>query len=146
MTIDIITKYIHFLGIFGVFGSIFYEFKIVKSSLQREKIVQLAKVDGLYGICTIVVLFTGFALWLWVGKPADFYGSNWVFYSKIGVFSLIGIVSIYPTVFFVKNRKGNSEDMVKIPKIIKNLITIELLLMLIMPLLATTMARGIGTY
>ena len=145
MTIDIIVKYIHFLGIFGVFGSIFYEFKSVKPSLKREQIQQLAKIDGLYGICSIIVLLTGFTLWFWVGKPPEFYGSNWIFYSKIGLFSVIGIASIYPTFFFIKNRKGNEEDVVSLPKIILNLIRLELLLILLMPLLATTMARGIGT-
>lgn len=146
MTIDIIVKYIHFLGILGVFGSIFYEVKELKPVLKRDKIKQLAKIDGLYGVCTIIVLATGFSMWLLVGKPAEFYGTNWIFYSKIGVFSVIGIASIYPTVFFARNRKGDLNDTIEVPKILKTLVVLELVLILIIPLLATTMARGIGTY
>lgn len=145
MTIDIIVKYFHFLGILGVFSSIFYESIELKRVLPRRKVATLAKIDGLYGLSTLLVLGTGFTLWLWVGKPADFYGNNPIFYTKIGLFTVIGLLSIYPTVFLIRNRKGNPDEEIKIPAVIISLVRLELLLILMIPLLATTMARGIGT-
>ncbi|MGB3469020.1 MAG: DUF2214 family protein [Cyclobacteriaceae bacterium] len=144
MTIDIIIKYLHFLGILGVFSSIFYELIEIKSILPRAKVTTLAKIDGLYGLTTLIVLATGFTMWFWVGKPAEFYSDNLIFYTKIGIFTLVGLASIYPTVFFAKHKKGEPEDMVNIPAGVIILIRLEMVLILTLPLLATTMARGIG--
>jgi putative membrane protein len=57
---------------------------------------------------------------------------------------LIGIVSIYPSVFFGKRKKGDPDEVVAIPKGIVMSVRIELLLLFLMPLLATLIARGIG--
>jgi putative membrane protein len=57
---------------------------------------------------------------------------------------VIGLLSIYPTVFFIKNRKGDPEEMVTIPKSIFWMIRLELLLVFSIPILAGMMAKGIG--
>jgi putative membrane protein len=55
-------------------------------------------------------------------------------------------LSIYPTVFFIKNRKGNPVETVAVPTLIFWLLRIELLLLFIIPLLAGLMARGVGFF
>jgi putative membrane protein len=67
---------------------------------------------------------------------------NWVFHTKLTLFIAIGLLSIYPTVFFLKNRKGKAEEVITIPTIIVWLLRFELLLLAIIPLLAGLMARG----
>jgi putative membrane protein len=59
---------------------------------------------------------------------------------------LIGILSIYPTVFFVKSRKGNPEEEIQIQSAIFWMLRLELLLPFIIPLLAGLMARGVGFF
>ena len=112
---DLFVKYFHFIGIFGVFGSLCIEAFTVKPMLPRWQVSRLAKIDGLYGVSSILVLATGFSMWFLVGKPAEFYGENWIFYLKIGVFSVVGLASLFPTIYFVKNRKGDSQEEVAIP-------------------------------
>jgi putative membrane protein len=57
---------------------------------------------------------------------------------------LIGIVSIYPTIFFARNKKGEPSEALAVPRAVTWSVRLELLFLLAMPLLATLMARGIG--
>jgi putative membrane protein len=57
---------------------------------------------------------------------------------------VLGLLSIIPTLFYQKNKKGPSEEKVSIPKRIIMFIRVELLILVIMPLLATLMAYGVG--
>jgi putative membrane protein len=59
---------------------------------------------------------------------------------------VIGLLSIYPTVFFLKSRKGNPDEKVKIPSAVFMMLRMELLLLLIIPLLAGLIARGVGYF
>jgi putative membrane protein len=89
----------------------------------------------------------GLTLWLGgVGKPSVYYTKNWIFHTKITCFLLVGLLSIYPTIFFIRNRKGNASEVVQTPALIFWMLRIELLLLFIIPLLAGLMARGVGFY
>ncbi len=147
MTIEIIIKYIHFITIFAIVGSLVSEHLLLKDNMTRAEIQRLSIIDGVYGLSTIVLLGAGLALWFWVGKPAEFYSKNWIFHLKLTMFAALGLLSIYPTIFFLKNRKGeNTEELVAIPNTIKWMLRLELLLLFLMPLFATLMARGIGYF
>lgn len=139
----VVFKYLHFLAIFGLAGALIIENMAIKPTINGEDARNLAKVDAVYGICAALVFLFGLALWLWIGKPSDFYNSNPIFLIKVGLFIVIGILSIYPTVFFVKNRKSESEA-IAVPGLIPLLLKIEMLLLLVIPILAYLMARGIG--
>lgn len=147
MTLEILVKYVHFISIFAIVASISAEHLLLKPQLSRTEIHRLSILDSVYGVSALILLGAGLSLWLWLGKPAEFYSKNWIFHLKLGLFVLMGLLSIYPTIFFLKNRKGeNKEELVAIPSSIKWLIRIELLILFSMPLLATLMARGIGQF
>ncbi|WP_057939330.1 DUF2214 family protein [Algoriphagus resistens] len=147
MTIEILLRYLHFISIFAIVGSLVSEHLLLKKSMSRKEIKKIATIDGIYGIAAMTLLAAGLTLWLGgYGKPSEFYTHNFIFHIKITLFVTIGILSIYPTVFFSKNRKGNPDDVVSIPKIIFMLLRIELLLLFIIPLLAGLMAKGIGYF
>ncbi len=113
--------------------------------MTRREIGRLARIDAVYGIAALTLLGAGLTLWLSnIGKPAEFYSRNWIFHTKISLFLLVGILSIYPTVFFIKQRKGAPEESVNVPKSVFTLLRLELTLLVIIPLLAGLMARGVG--
>lgn len=145
MNTYLLIKYLHFLGIFGVVGALATELFLTKPSLSREEVSRLAKIDGAYGVSTMIVLAAGFTLWFAVGKPAAFYSGNWIFISKLVLFGCIGGLSVWPTVFFVKSRNGSS-DTVEVPKSVRVLIRLEVILLMALPLLAVLMANGIGAF
>lgn len=145
----IILKYIHFIGIFLVVGGVFSEMFLMKKRMSRDEIKKLSIVDGIYGAGAVLAVGAGLVLWLSdIGKPAIFYSDNGLVYWKLGVFGIVGIISIIPTVFFGKNKvsKKNSdgEEMVEMPSSIKRLVQLEFLLLLILPLLGLLMANGLS--
>lgn len=145
MSTEIFLRYIHFISIFVIVGVLTAEHLLLQKQMTRAKIGQLARVDALYGIASVTLLAAGLTLWLGgFGKPALYYNKNWVFHLKLGLFACMGLLSIYPTVFFLKQRKGDPAETVTIPSKLFVMLRLELLLLLIIPLLAGLMARGVG--
>ncbi|MEM7551429.1 MAG: DUF2214 family protein [Bacteroidota bacterium] len=144
MSTLILVRYLHFIGILLVFSMVVAELVLVKRTLTRAQIKKIAVFDGIYGAASIITVLAGLSLWFWVGKPPEFYTGNHVFYTKIGLFILVGLISLYPTIFFVKNRKGDLDENVDIPKNIIRAIRIELAILFVIPMLASLMAYGIG--
>lgn len=142
---ELLLRYIHFISIFTIVGCLVSEHLLLKPTLSRIEIDRISKIDGVYGIAVLILLGAGLTLWLGgFGKPTAFYSENPIFHLKLGLFVAIGILSIYPTVFFFQKRKGNPSDAVNIPNVLIWLIRMELALLLIMPILAGIMAKGIG--
>lgn len=147
MSTEIMLRYLHFISVFAIVGSLTSEHLLLKKELTRREVDRLSRIDAVYGIAAVVLVAVGLTLWLGsIGKPAIYYTRNWIFLTKLGLFSLIGILSIYPTIFFIKNRKGDPEEKVKIPAAIFWMLRIELFLLFIIPLLAGLMSRGIGFF
>jgi len=142
---EIILRYVHFISIFAIVGSLVSEHLLLKKEMTRHELGRLARIDAVYGIAALSLLAAGLTLWLAsLGKPAVFYTKNWIFHTKLTCFILVGLLSIYPTVFIIKNRKGNPDELVKTPPLIFWMLRFELSLLFIIPLLAGLMAKGIG--
>lgn len=138
-------RYLHFLSILTIAATVLSEYLLLKPVMTRKEIARLSKIDAFYGLAAIVLLGAGLTLWFGgISKPTFFYSKNWIFHLKVGLFALVGILSIYPTVFFIKQRKGDAAENIAIPSKLIWMIRLELILLLIIPLLATLMARGIG--
>jgi putative membrane protein len=147
MSLEITLRYVHFISIFAIVGSLVSEHLLLKKTLSRKDIGRIAKIDAVYGIAALTLLAAGLTLWLGgFGKPTYFYSKNWIFHTKVTLFAFIGILSIWPTIFFLKNRKGNADEIVNIPTSVFMMLRIELLLLFIIPLLAGLMAHGVGYF
>ncbi|MCE7862653.1 MAG: DUF2214 family protein [Bacteroidetes bacterium CHB5] len=145
MTTELFLRYIHFVSIFAIVGSLVSEYTLLQKQLPRKTIAKIARIDSVYGLAAVTLIAAGLTLWLSeFGKPAIFYSKNWIFHTKLTLFALVGLLSIYPTIFFLKNRKGNPEELVPIPKSLWLLVRLELLLVFTIPLLAGLMSRGVG--
>ena len=133
---EILVRYAHFLGIIVFASLLVAEHILVKDKLSASDLRRIL-------ISALIVLIAGLTLWLWVGKPAEFYNANPVFHAKFGAFILMGLVSIYPTRFYLKNRKM-AEGFLEVPRMVVHAIRLESLLLVLIPLLAVFMARGYG--
>src|SRR5690348_11513442 len=102
MTLELFLRYMHFISIFAIVGSLTTEHMLLKKELKRSEIDRLAKIDMVYGIAALVLLMAGLTLWLsGVGKPSIYYTKNWIFHTKLTFFLIVGLLSIYPTIFFI---------------------------------------------
>jgi putative membrane protein len=139
----VLVKYLHLLGVFVLFSTLVIEHVLVKPEMSNADLKKILAIDLIYGLSVLVVLTAGLSLWFLVGKPSGFYSSNPVFHIKVGLFLLIGLLSIYPTAFFLKNRKS-SASVIAVPKAVVMFIRVELLFLVLIPLLAVLMAQGYG--
>lgn len=143
--LEITLRYLHFLSILTIAATVLGEYLLLKPVMTRKEIGRLSKIDAFYGLAALVLLGAGLTLWFGgISKPTFYYSKNWIFHLKVGLFAFVGILSIYPTVFFIKQRKGDAAETITIPSKLIWMIRLELILLLIIPLLATLMARGIG--
>jgi len=144
-----IAAYLHYLSIFVLFALLVLEHRLFRLPLDLERARSLIVVDIAYGACAGVVLLTGAARVLWFAKGADYYLHNSLFHAKIGLFVLVALLSILPTMTFLNWR--NDLKAGRVPQVSEHqsrlvtmTIRLELLALLILPLLATLMARGYG--
>jgi putative membrane protein len=145
MNAEILLRYLHFISVFTIVGTLVSEHILLKQKMTRAELTRLSRIDAVYGLAALSLLAVGLTLWLGgIGKPAVFYSNNWIFHTKISLFALIGISSIYPTVFFLRNRKGNEDELVAVPRSVFWMLRLELVLLAIIPFLAGLMAKGIG--
>lgn len=137
-------RLLHFGALILFAGALIIENMAIKPSISGEDARNLARVDRACGLGALLTLVFGLVLWFWVGKPAVFYSQNPVFHAKLGLFALLLALAVYPALFFHHHRHAEHDD-IAAPKAIRVLLRLELVLMLIIPLLAFLMARGIGS-
>jgi len=144
-----IAAYLHYLSIFLLFALLSIEHVQFKLPLDLRRARSLIITDVAYGICAGLVLFTGLARVIWYGKGLDYYLGNSLFHAKVGLFILVGLISVVPTFVFLNWR--NSLKAGEVPQVsarqarlVTGVIRLELLLLLAIPLLAVLIASGYG--
>ena len=149
MVLDAILAYLHFTAIFVLFAFLTVLLILVRGPLDERSIRLLGRTDLWYFGAAIAVLATGF-LRLGLGaKGADYYFNAWPIYVKIGLFLAVGLISVYPTLAFIRWRRALDHDRSwRLPedeqKKIRRLVMIEIHLAALIPIFAVIMARGLG--
>ncbi|MBK8167483.1 MAG: DUF2214 family protein [bacterium] len=137
-------NYGHFLGLAAFAAALAVESALFRRRVDGRTARHLAMADLVYGLAAALVIATGL-LKLFAGdKPAAYYGPNPFFHIKLTVFLLIFLMSIYPTIQFIRNRRAADGDVVEYPAVVGTLLKIELAATALLPLLAVLMARGFG--
>jgi len=141
--------YVHYLGIILCFGSLIYERIALKTDLNKRETISIIIADAIYGIAGLAILITGILRVKYFGQGSEFYTNNPIFWIKVSLYILVGLISLYPTITYVLWAIPLSKN--KLPVITDNLvqrfnliITTELVGFAIIPFFATLMARGIG--
>lgn len=140
----VLVRYIHFLSIIILCGTLIVENLLIAKSLKRKDLMKLSAVDLVFGLSALTALTAGLLMWFYFGKGVAFYLKNPVFHAKLGLFLIVGLLSILPTLFFLKHRKGDQEETVSVPDLVTWAVRSELALALVIPFFAVLMARGIG--
>jgi putative membrane protein len=141
--------YLHFVSIMLLTAFLVTEFFLCTRQLQPAQVKTLARLDLFYLIAAAAVLITGALRVFAVGKGAGFYLNNPVFYIKLALFLAVGLVSIPPTLQFIRWKralKSGEQRVLRESDIgsARRYIALELVLLAFIPLMAVLMARGIG--
>jgi putative membrane protein len=146
---EVLVVYLHFAAMILIAVFLAIEYLICVPGLARERIKLLARIDLLYLVAAVLALATGVARLVWFGKGAGFYLYNPVFYIKLALFVAVGLISVPPTMQYLrwmrmlKTGAGAVAADFEVLRARRSVL-VELLLFAFIPLLAVLMARGIG--
>jgi putative membrane protein len=148
MTWTITAAFIHHAAAFIVVATLMVELVVLKSELTPTSARSVLRMDAAYGIAALVLLVAGFARVLYTEKGAAYYFASGSFLTKLTLFVIVGLLSIYPTLKFLGWRKALREG--RVPEFdaatrrrVRVLIHIELTLLFVIMLMAVMMARGV---
>ena len=144
MLADAIVAWLHFLSVFVLVGALAAELILFRREMSAVAQRQLRVTDLHFGIAAAVVLVTGLLRVFWFGKGAAYYVDNLFFWALIGLFLAIGLLSLPPTLFYLRWR-GSTQPVTVAEgdfRRIRRFLWLEAALLAIAPLAATLMARG----
>ncbi|WP_255987645.1 DUF2214 family protein [Chitinolyticbacter albus] len=149
--LDAVLAATHFLAIFVLITFLAIETVLVKREWMPVAAARLARYDIVYFLSAMIVLASGLARLYFGAKGAAFYLSNPVFHAKITLFVLIGLISVYPTRRFQAWRRAVLADPGFVPEAadlrrVRSCLMIESHLLVLLPILAAFMARGLGLH
>jgi len=149
MWLDAILAYLHFTSIFVFFSFLVVETMMLRGLLDEKAVRLLGRVDIWYFGAAIAVLVTGFSRLVWGAKGPEFYLTSWPIYVKVALFLAVGMLSVSPTLRFIRWRRMFERDASwSVPeaerKHARRMVMIEVHLAALIPLFAVIMARGLG--
>jgi putative membrane protein len=146
---DAILQYLHLSAILALVVFISSEAALCRADWMNAKVVErLVTVDRIYSIAAGVVLVTGL-IRIYLGtKGASWYWSNWLLHVKLTLFILVGLISIVPTIRFIRWRKAlRADGSLPAPEEVRKarkLVMLQAHIIALIPLAAAFLARGFG--
>lgn len=149
MVRDALLHFAHFVCIFALAALLVAEALLLKKALRSDDVAQLQTLDRCYGIVAGLVVVTGLLLVFFGTKGASYYAHNPIFWIKMALFASVALISIVPTVAFLRwNRRRGADGSVALDdaeyRRLRALLGVEIGLFVFIPLCAALMANGIS--
>jgi putative membrane protein len=150
MLLESLLAYAHFVAILSLVVFITSEAALCRPEWLNAAVVRrLATVDRIYLAAAIAVLITGIARTWWGVKGAGWYWHQPLLHLKLTLYVLLGALSIKPSRSFIRWRRQldatgalPAEDEVRG---VRRLIMIQAHVLVLIPLAANLLARGVFT-
>jgi putative membrane protein len=144
MLMDAVLASWHHLAMLALITSLAAEMVLLTGAMTADKVARLGRVDAIYGISAVMLLFAGGMRTAYGAKGWAFYEGNVLFWVKVGLFVVIGAISVLPTIRFIQWRRAGGMPAPEAIAQVKKLVMLQTTLLLALPVLAAFMARGIG--
>jgi len=150
MLTEALLAYLHIGAILALVVFLTSEAALCRVEWMNPAVVnRLVRVDALYAAAAIAVLLTGLARTWWGLKGTGWYWSQPLLHLKVTLFVVIGLMSIKPTRMFARWRKQLAATGALPPehevRQARRWVMIEAHLLVLVPLAATLLARGVYT-
>jgi putative membrane protein len=146
LDLDLVLAILHHLIVFALVAIIFVEFVNVRIGIDAAAVRRVAAIDAWYGILAGLIVFVGFSRAIFAAKGWYYYSHNLFFWAKIGTFVAIGVLSIPPTLSYLKWRKAGATPTDEAVAIVRRYLWIEVVLFAPLLSFAAAMARGYGEF
>ena len=141
--------FLHHLFAFALVACVIYEFIAYRKGMSIEEARRIQRADLVYGISAGFLLIVGLLRVYFFEKGPAFYSHNPFFWVKMNAFLIVGLLSIDPTIRYLRWNKTLKEN--EAPEINDNefkrtrlLLTLEVIGLAVILFAAAMMARGIG--
>ena len=139
--------FLHHVAAFTLVSALAVEFVLIRQELTLASARRLQVTDAVFGAAAGILLVVGLLRVFFFEKGAEYYWTSHAFLTKFGIFILVGLLSIVPTVEFLSWRKAARAG--KAPEVsekklaaVRTLIHIELAGIVVILLAAAIMAKG----
>lgn len=144
-----LVAFLHFVCAFGIVGVLAFEWLTFSRSPTLQDARRLAAADRWYGLFAGALLVVGGIRAASFEKGWAYYAGNGVFHLKLTLFLVMGLLSIYPTIRFIRWRPdlqaGRAPQMSESQyRLVARCLAAQMLLLLVLLLAASLMAHGIG--
>ena len=148
MVLDAVLAYLHFTSIFVLFAFMTVQAVLLRGPLDERGVRLLGRMDVWYFGSAGAALATGFLRAGLGAKGGDFYFGAWPIYVKIALFLVVGAISVYPTLAYVRWKRAFEHDPAwAVPAgeqaRIRKLVMLEVHLAALIPVFAVIMSRGL---
>lgn len=147
MNWEAVFAYLHYAAIFALAGAMLVEYALLRQPDVNPFVAMLARTDLIYGIAAVAVLATGLARLFSYGKGLDWYLGTWLMHLKLTLFVLVALVSIVPTLRFIRWKKLQAAGGRVAPgeqRGMRLLLLVQMHVVFLLPLLGVLIARGYG--
>jgi putative membrane protein len=139
--------FLHHLCAFTLVAAVAIEFTLIKQELTLASARRLQVTDIALGIAAAALLVIGLLRVFFFEKGPDYYWHSHAYHLKFGLFIVIGLLSIVPTIEFLSWRDATAAGQVPVMeaatrKRVTMIIHIELAAIAVILLCAAIMARG----
>ena len=139
----------HFLAFFALTAAAVLQLVLLAESMSADTARRIQRADRAAGLSAVAVLGFGLLRVFYFEKGAAYYFSNTWFLIKFGLFVIAALISLYPTLKFLRwnavlaQGNGIELDGAELARL-KSVIHWELVLIIGILLCASLMARGFG--
>lgn len=141
--------WLHFVLAFLLVGALCAELFVLRLPVTAPVARLLLRVDLFYGVSALLLILAGVSRVIWGAKGWGYYQGDHVFWTKMAVFAVIGLISIAPTRAYLRWLKAASADANFVApdtevKRVRMWVTSEVHLIAVLLVFAVLLARGIG--
>jgi putative membrane protein len=150
MLLESLLAYAHFVAILSLVVFITSKAALCRSEWLNAAVVRrLVRLDQIHLAAAMVVLATGIARTWWGIKGTDWYWLQPLLHLKLTLFVIMGLITIKPTVSFMRwqHRLDVSGALPSDDEVggVRRLIMIQAHVLVLIPLAANLLARGVWT-
>lgn len=147
--IDATLSALHFLLAFGLVAILAAQAALIRPGLTASSLRLATNLDRAYGASAVLLLGVGVSRVYWGVKGSSSYLSNPFFWTKIGLFMTVAVLSIPPTLRLIRWSKQARSQTAFLPsdeqvRGLQRWLRAEALVLMFIPFVAAAMARGMG--
>jgi putative membrane protein len=146
LDLDLTLAILHHFAVFALFGVLFAEFVLARRGMDAAGAARVTAIDAWYGVLAALIIIVGFSRAIFAAKGWDYYSHNAFFWAKIGTFVAIGVLSVRPTLSFLKWRRTGASPTDEAVQQVRRYLWIQVALFPLLLAFAAAMARGYGVF